>query len=196
MREKPQLRRAIVRALALLTILARCGLALDPTQPTGSYLRTAFTVEDGLPSNVVNAIVQTRNGFLWIGTDAGLVRFDGRHFTMIDFRGPRSAAQGVVRSLAEGPDGDLWVGTHFGLARIPSTTLDESDRPPSRFYHQSGKRDEITRLKFTHDGTLWVGTEDGLFRFDRGRFAPILSGAGIGQIEEAPDEMEIGRAHV
>lgn len=187
MRETPQLRRFIVHALGLLTIFARCGLALDPTQPAGGYIRTGFTVEDGLPSNVVNAILQTRNGFLWIGTDAGLARFDGRHFRMIDFRGPRSAAQGSVRTLAEGPNGDLWVGTHFGLARIPSTTPDKSDRPSSTFYHQSGKRDEITRLKFSHDGTLWVGTEDGLFRFDRSHFAPILSGAGIGQIEEASD---------
>jgi signal transduction histidine kinase/ligand-binding sensor domain-containing protein len=190
MREKPQLCRAIVHALALLTILARCGLALDPTQPAGSYIRTAFTVEDGLPSNVVNAIVQTRNGFLWIGTDAGLARFDGRHFTMIDFRGPRSAAQGVVRSLAEGPDGDLWVGTHFGLARIPTTAPDESDRWPSTFYHHgAGQSDEITSLKFTHDGALWVGTSDGLFRFDRGHFAAVLSGMGmgVGQIEEASD---------
>src|SRR5438270_394274 len=188
MREKPQLRRAIVHALALLTILARCGLALDPTQPAGSYIRTAFTVEDGLPSNVVNAIVQTRNGYLWIGTDAGLARFDGRHFTMIDFRGPRSAAQGVVRSLAEGPDGDLWVGTHFGLARIPSTALYQSDRSVSTFYHPGeAARDEITSLKFSRDGSLWVGTSDGLYRFDQGRFVSVLSGTGIGQIEEASD---------
>ena len=106
---------------------------------------------------------------------------------MIDFRGPRSSAQGVVQTLAEGPSGDLWVGTDFGLARIPSTAPDESDRSSSTFYHQSGKRDEITRLKFSHDGTLWVGTEDGLFRFERGHFVPVLSGGGIGQIEEAPD---------
>ena len=182
--EKAQLRKSVAHALTLLTVFARCGLALDPTQPAGSYIRTDFTVEDGLPSNVVNAILQTRNGFLWIGTDAGLARFNGRHFKLIDFRGPRSAAQGSVRTLAEGPDGDLWVGTHFGLARIPSTAPDGSDKWSSTFYHQSGKRDEITRLKFSHDGTLWVGTEDGLFRFDRGRFAPILSGAGVGQIEE------------
>src|ERR1700730_17623436 len=102
MRDKPQLRRAIVHALALLTI-APCGLALDPTQPAGSYIRTAFTVEDGLPSNVVNAIVQTRNGFLWIGTDAGLDRFDGRHFTPIYFCGRSSTPQGTVSNLAEGP---------------------------------------------------------------------------------------------
>ena len=177
----------LARRFFVLILVTTCALALDPTQPAASYIRTAFTVEDGLPSNVINTIVQTRNGFLWVGTDAGLARFNGRHFTMIDFRGPRSAAQGVVRTLAEGPDGDLWVGTHFGLARIPSTASDESDRPSSTFYHQSGKRDEITRLKFSHDGTLWVGTEDGLFRFDRGHFATVLSGMGIGQIEEALD---------
>src|SRR5258708_19485248 len=122
MRKKPQLRRSIAHALVVLTIFARCGLALDPTQRAGSYIRTGFTVEDGLPSNVVNAILQTRNGFLWIGTDAGLARFNGRHFKMIDFRGPRSAAQGSVRPLAEGPDRHLWVRTHFGLPRIPSTS--------------------------------------------------------------------------
>ncbi|MCU1261002.1 MAG: hypothetical protein JWO80_3887 [Bryobacterales bacterium] len=182
------MRRIIVHALGLLTIFAHCGLALDSTQPAGSYIRTGFTVEDGLPSNVVNAILQTRNGFLWIGTDAGLARFDGRHFTMIDFRGPRSAAQGVVRSLAEGPDGDLWVGTHFGLARIPTTAPGESDRWPSTFHHHGeGKSDEIANLKFTHDGTLWVGTNDGLFRFDHGHFAPVLSGMGVSQIEETSD---------
>src|SRR6202165_3833466 len=126
MGKKPQLRRAIGHALALLTILAPCGLALDPIQPAGSYIRTTFTVEDGLPSNVVNAILQTRNGFLWIGTDAGLARFNGRHFTPVDFGLPRSTSQSVVRSLAEGPDGDLWVGTNLGLARIPSTAPDYS----------------------------------------------------------------------
>src|SRR5580658_3207124 len=128
MREKPKLRRVVICALALLTIFSGYALALDPTQPASSYIRTAFTVEDGLPSNVVNVIAQTRNGFLWIGTDAGLARFDGRHFTPVNFRGPQSTAQGVVRSLAEAPDGDLWVATSFGLARISGAGLNNLDK--------------------------------------------------------------------
>src|SRR6266851_9731566 len=143
MLNRPSLCGVTVRLLILLAVAAQSVLAVDPNRSTTSFICTSFTVEDGLPSNVVNAILQTRNGFLWIGTDAGLARFNGRHFRMIDFRGPRSAAQGSVRTLAEGPDGDLWVGTHFGLARIPSTAPDESDRSASTFYHQSGKRDEI-----------------------------------------------------
>src|SRR5258708_9747591 len=136
MREKPQLRRAIVRALALLTILARCGLALDPTQPAASYIPTTFTVEDGLPSNVVNAILQTRNGFLWIGTDAGLARFNGRHFTPVDFGEPRSTSQGGVRAIAERPYGLLWVVTNPGLVRFPSTAPNDFDKSPSAWYHR------------------------------------------------------------
>jgi ligand-binding sensor domain-containing protein len=66
------------------------ALALDPHQPASSYLRTDFTVEDGLPDNQVNALAQTRNGFLWVGTDGGLARFDGEHFTQISLRGGRS----------------------------------------------------------------------------------------------------------
>lgn len=130
-------------------------------KPAGGYLRTAFTVEDELPSNVVRAIVQTRNGFLWMGTVAELVRFNGRSFTPVDFRRPRSLAQGAVRALAEGPDGDLWVGTHFGLTRIPNTAPDDFDTPLPTFYLQgAAKRDDIASLKFSRDGALWVGTED------------------------------------
>ena len=188
MPERPQFGRIAIRSLVLLAFVIRVALALDPTQPAGSYIRTDFSVEDGLPSNVVHAIIQTRDGFLWIGTDAGLARFNGRRFTPINFRGPRATAQGVVRALAEGPDGDLWVGTHFGLARIPNTARYQSDRSVATFYYPgAAARDEITCLKFSRDGALWVGTSDGLYRFTRGRFVSVLLGTGIGQIEEASD---------
>jgi ligand-binding sensor domain-containing protein len=49
------------------------ALALDPQ--ASSYLRADFTVEEGLPDDTVNAIAQTRNGFLWVGTSRGLSRF-------------------------------------------------------------------------------------------------------------------------
>jgi len=162
--------------------------AVDPSQPATSYIRTAFTVEDGLSSNVVNAIVQTRNGFLWIGTDAGLNRFDGRHFTPIYFRGPRATPQGMVAALAEGPDGDLWIGTSAGLVRIPRLALDRFDRSLSVFYHPgAGISDEITWLRFSRDGVLWVGTGAGLYRFVGNRFETVIARAAISRIEESAD---------
>jgi ligand-binding sensor domain-containing protein len=61
-------------------------------------------MEDGLPSNDVHAVVQTENGFLWVGTDAGLARFDGKRFTPINIRGG-VAQQIPVRSLLATPEG-------------------------------------------------------------------------------------------
>src|ERR1700751_1565161 len=102
---RSQSRKVSVALAIALTLALRPARAVDPNQRATNYTRTTFSVEDGLSSTVVNAIVQTRNGFLWVGTDAGLNLFDGRHFTPIYFRGPSSTPQGIVTSLAEGLDG-------------------------------------------------------------------------------------------
>ena len=92
-----------VHPLAVLFLHRSPGLVWlsTPSRPPADYIRTDFTVEDGLPSNVVNAIVQTRNGFLWVGTDAGLVRFNGSRFIPFELRHGQQT-QGSVRALAEG----------------------------------------------------------------------------------------------
>src|SRR5271169_2437171 len=180
--------RAIIGFSIVLTLATKSARAVDPKQPATSYLRNTFTVENGLSSNVVNAILQTGNGFLWIGTDAGLNRFNGRHFTPIYFRGTKSTPQGVVSTLAEGPDGDLWIGTSAGLARISRLALDQIDRSLSVFYHPgAGISDEITCLHFSRNGVLWVGTGAGLYRFVGNRFETAIPNASISRIEESAD---------
>jgi signal transduction histidine kinase/streptogramin lyase len=180
--------RATVGLSIVLTMAPRPSHGLDPNQPAASYIRTTFTVEDGLSSNVVNAIVQTQNGFLWIGTDAGLNRFDGRHFTPIYFRGPSSTPQGIVSSLAEGPDGDLWIGTNAGLVRIERPALDRFDPSVAVFYHPgTGMSDEISSLHCTRKGVLWVGTSAGLYRFVGNRFETVVPLVYVSRIEEGAD---------
>lgn len=180
--------RAIVRLLTLFAFATESVLAVDPNQPVRSYIRTSFTVEDGLSFNVVNAILQTRNGFLWIGTDAGLDRFNGRHFTPIYFRGPRSTTQGIVNALAEGPDGDLWIGTSAGLVRMASAALNQLERsPPALLHPGAGTSDQITSLHFSRDGTLWVGTYGGLYRLRGDRFETAIPRSSISRIEESAD---------
>ena len=177
---------SLIRIGALIALVAPSVMALDPRSPTSEFIRTDFTVEDGLPSNVVNAVVQTRNGFLWVGTDAGLVRFNGRRFIPIEFRSPLRSPQGSVRALVEGPDGDLWIGTGAGIARIPRRALDVFDQSSIVFYHPGADlTDEIHCLRFSPDGSLWVGTEDGLFRFTSGRFVSILPRVVVNRIQKA-----------
>ena len=146
------------------------GRALDSGQPASPYLRTVFTTEDGLPDNVVNAIVQTANGFLWLGTDGGLARFDGHRFTAVHLRG-EVANESPVQSLLEAPNGDLWVGTDAGLAQLPKAALDHFDRSMVKIYHLGiGLSDQIMCIHMSQDGVLWLGTNRGLYSMNQGRF--------------------------
>jgi ligand-binding sensor domain-containing protein len=143
-REKAGFRRTAIAVLILQMGLVWQALALDPKG--SSYLRADFTVEQGLPDNEVNAITQTRNGFLWVGTDGGLARFDGEHFTQIRLRSGKSK-EVLVSYLLTAADGALWVGTDSGLAYIPSAAQDHFDRSLVTMYHPgAGPSDRIACL--------------------------------------------------
>jgi signal transduction histidine kinase/ligand-binding sensor domain-containing protein len=181
---KARFRRTTIGVLILQMWLVGQALALDP-QASG-YLRKDFTVEEGLPDNEVNAITQTRNGFLWVGTDGGLARFDGQHFSQIRLRtGKRKEIP--VSFLVTAPDGALWVGTDSGLAHIPSEALDHFDRSLVTMYHPgAGPSDRIACL-LIRDGVLWVGTAHGLYRFDRDHFVPIIPDEPISTMDQTSD---------
>lgn len=182
-----RVRRIAFSYIVVVTALTTCGMALDPKQPITSHLRRNFTVEDGLPDNVVNAIVQTHNGFLWVGTHGGLARFDGEHFTSIHFHGSASQGQ-IVHSLATTSDGDLWVGTDAGLERIPSAALDHFDPSLATLYQVgAGTSNEIICLHYSREGVLWVGTSQGLYRMDGDRFVPVIPQDSVSRIEEDSD---------
>ena len=180
---------AVLRPCVVLFLIVASGSgrALDSGQPASPYLRTVFTTEDGLPDNVVNAIVQTANGFLWLGTDGGLARFDGHRFTAVHLRGG-VANESPVQSLLEAPNGDLWVGTDAGLAQLPKAALDHFDRSLVKTYHLGiGLSDQIMCIHMSRDGVLWLGTSRGLYSLNQGHFVPVIPGESISRIEGAPD---------
>jgi ligand-binding sensor domain-containing protein len=176
--------RAVCALVTVLVSLGNPALALDESQGTSSFVRKNFTVEDGLLSNVVHVVLQTRDGFLWVGTKEGLLRFDGRHFTPIDFLPQASPVSAVA--LEEAPDGALWVGTTGGLARIASGEGNESGQITSSMYHPgTGDADSIQCLHFSRSGDLYVGTIAGLYRFDHGRFVTLIPNLWTSRIEES-----------
>src|ERR1700735_636353 len=109
-------------AAALLLCGAWPAAALEPTTSLASYGRQAWAMENGLPQNTVQALAQTKDGFLWLGTEAGLVRFDGVEFQTYD-RNSSSGSPGPalpgndIRCLLASADGALWIGTNAGLVR-------------------------------------------------------------------------------
>jgi signal transduction histidine kinase/ligand-binding sensor domain-containing protein len=175
--------------VAAFTTLIPGALALNPVQLAPSdYVRKNFTIEDGLPDSHVNAIVQSQNGYLWIGTEGGLARFDGQHFTLVQFRGENSR-EVAVHSLLSGSNGDLWVGTDSGLEHVPKTAADHFDRTLVRLYHPgAGLSDQVMCLHLNREGVLWVGTNRGLYLLDHGNFVTVIAKEMISRIEGASND--------
>ena len=188
---------AILRACKwqLLTILGTClfvpvACAVAPSEASieSDYVRTDFTIEDGLPDNTVNVIVQTQNGLLWVGTESGLASFDGRIFTPVRLRIPGAAPPGAVSALVEGADGDLWVGSDAGIVRIPKSDLNDPYLATSTAYRLGKEQsDEVEALFKARDGTIWAGTNHGLYRFDGHRFVSQLASIYVSRIKQALD---------
>ena len=79
-----------------------------------NYFMRTWQVEQGLPQNKVTAVVQTRDGYLWVGTYNGLARFDGVRFAVFDDNNTPELHSSRITSLFEAADGTLWIGTESG----------------------------------------------------------------------------------
>ncbi len=151
-------------SLALLLLFCRAALALEPSTPLDRYGRQTWVMENGLPQNTVQALAQTRDGYVWLGTEAGLVRFDGLSFAVFDERSKPALPSGDIRCLLAASDGALWIGTGNGLARMKDgivTSFTTKDGLPENGI-LSVSEDEV--------GALWVSTNAGWARLAGERF--------------------------
>ena len=153
-----------------LTLLPAAVLSIAMWAQTQHRL----TAEDGLPSNTVRNIVQDRQGFLWLGTDNGLCRYDGTQVRV--FRIPENGIDQFVRSLTANGD-SLVLSTQRGVFSF-SLSTETFHRLEGQEMQQTGRGDRLQ----TQDGCLWVGTwEEGLMLMaDNERPQQLLSPARDG----------------
>ena len=145
--------------------------ALDPTATLPQLLHRQWDVDDGLPHASVRSLAQSPDGFLWVGTQSGLARFDGIAFEVFDHKSSPLFANDQIESLAVDRAGVLWVGTYGGgLLRLEGGNL-------RRFGREDGLTvQEILELAIDPGGNLWVGTHGGgVLRFADGRTAAITA---------------------
>jgi signal transduction histidine kinase/ligand-binding sensor domain-containing protein len=164
-----------VRLVATTMLLgcAALGLALEPSTPLASYGRQAWAMENGLPQNTVQALVQTRDGFVWLGTEVGLVRFDGNGFQLFDRNTNPSLPGNDVRCLLETGDGALWIGTSEGLTRWVDGTV-------TSFTTREGlPGNGIVGLHPDGRGGIWIETTSGPAEFENGRWKPAKPESAI-----------------
>jgi diguanylate cyclase (GGDEF)-like protein len=166
-------------------------IALAVPLPTGAeepkqlsqYVHDRWNQRDGLPHNLVEGVVASRKGYLWLGTQEGLVRFDGVRFRVFDRLGTPGLAGDEVFSLHEDPSGDLWIGTSSGLSRMRGERFEAID---------TGDGGPIAIHSLESDGRdLWAGTRKGLRRFRNGSWSSVrgadgLPDDGISALSRAP----------
>ncbi len=159
------LRIAIIGSILLPgAALLFCGRvsALDSSKAVTQYSIKSWQAQEGLPQNTVTSMVQTRDGYLWCGTEEGLCRFDGVRFTIFNKNNSPGLVHNYVTSLYEDRDGVLWIGTWAGLCFMKDGTF--------RAY-SSDKIDfagGVAGISGSADGTVWVGVGDGLIKINGG----------------------------
>ena len=167
-----------VAIFIVLILLWACGLTLCLGLAGGPAMAAAstrwaqadivfqhLTTANGLPQGTATALVEDRNGFLWVGTQGGLARWDGQRFHVYRSQtgDPYSLPDSFVNALYLDSAGNLWVGTNDGLARY----LPDQDRFQI-FSAGVGGLSHVTVNAITGDGKggIWVGTEGGLDHID------------------------------
>jgi signal transduction histidine kinase/ligand-binding sensor domain-containing protein len=156
--------RAVVCVLFSALLFAHAAGGLDPNTALTQYGHTAWRVRDGHFAGPPGAIAQTQDGFLWIGTDTGLIRFDG--VKLEPWRPPAGSSlpDDRIIDLLAARDGSLWIGTANGLAQW---------RAPNLMVHARVGR--FGSLLEDRRGTIWAGHTRApelppLCRFERGDF--------------------------
>ncbi len=180
----------VAAAVAFCPALARAD-GLDPDTALRELLLTRWTTEDGLPSNTLNDVVQSPDGYLWVTSYNGLLRFDGLTFTAFDQQAAPAAGEGRVElrssrfyDLVRDADGTLWIGT-YGDGVL-------SYRHGRFRLHRDGLRGTVRSILPLGSEQLWVGTSDfGAFEYRDGGFRqvehPELRSASVRAIAKDAD---------
>lgn len=166
----PILRR-VTRTAAFLAVAAYgiAGLqtaAQSTARPIRSYRHASWKVDQGLPHDRVQAVAQTLDGYLWLGTPQGLARFDGFTFSTFDRQHVPVLRSNDVRSLLADRDGNLWIGTETGgVVRL------RDDKFLGFGAAEGVAAGPVRAIAQDAAGAVWIAVaSSGLFRFDGQRF--------------------------
>lgn len=152
------------------------ALAQDsPTPLSDVFTFTTWTDKDGLPPGSIRAFAQDADGYLWLGGDAGVVRFDGLRFVPWDGLGLEPLPHRWISSLLAARDRSLWIGFIDGgaVARVKNGRVQIYDKPG-----EIGTT-YTTSLIEDRSGAVWMASESGLHRFHHDRWEQVGSASGL-----------------
>lgn len=133
-----------------LLAASQCAFALNPALEVSQYAHKSWPIGEGLLKGRVMSIAQTPDGYLWLGTEFGLLRFDGVRTTAWEPPPNQHLPSDYIRSLLVGRDGTLWIGTGKGLASWKDGKLTTYAELAGVIIAPAGLFEDRT-------GSIWVG---------------------------------------
>src|SRR4051812_16867426 len=153
-------RRAVVLAAVLLAISPREALALDASKRLSGCTVDTWRSRDGLPGAWVRAIVQSRDGYLWLGTQGGLARYGGGRMVMVQPDRTFEEAADVM-GLHAAHDGTLWLLPSRGAPVCLRSGVFGSCFSGGERFPDNGR---VADIHEDADGTIWLASPDGIRR--------------------------------
>jgi ligand-binding sensor domain-containing protein/signal transduction histidine kinase len=173
-------------------------LALNPALDILQYNCQTWGRRNGLPANGISSITQTKDGYLWLGSAIGLVRFDGTEFQVVDLgQLPDAWSSGIVDGLASAGNGGLWVGlesSSFGYCDGQTFSF----RARETWAHVDSSLQYVRSVLESKAGTLWLGTDKAVLRLTGsgayeeviGSSTNALNRATIGNVYDCNEDRE------
>jgi len=164
------MRQKTIKKIFYLTLVVFNGLlySFSPSKAINFLQHKMWTMEDGLPINSLTAITQSADGFLWIGSEAGLIRFDGVSFETFNHENVPLFTGDIVYGVIEDRQGTIWTATRGdGVIRFKKGKFDSLKKEDGLLCNQ------ISCLMESTDGLIWVGTRNGLNIVNKGEITSV-----------------------
>ena len=171
----------LLKTILILALISMCcgfpGLlfALEMNRKLSQYVHKSWQIEDGLPQNSINDITQTRDGYIWLATEEGLVRFDGISFTIFDKQNTKELKHNTINTFFVDSSGNFWIGT------LDSGLILYKNERFKFFTTQDGlSSDQIKAINEDENGDLFIGTQqNGLNILKNGKFTSYTIKDGL-----------------
>jgi ligand-binding sensor domain-containing protein len=163
-----------VISLVACGFLSLAALGVLKAAPLPAYQHQSWSTSEGLPQSSIHQIFHARDGYLWLATEGGAVRFDGARFQVLEHANDSNFFSDDVRSIAQDEGGHLWFGTADGLIELSggrTKRYAEVDGLPSA---------AVLSVSAGSDGAVVVATTAGTVSFAGGQFLPVRAAADAG----------------
>ena len=171
------IKKVIFVARAIIVVFFWMGVhpstlaALDPEKNLSNYIHHTWTTREGLPQDTIYSIVQDSQGYIWIGTDRGLVRFDGLEFKLFNKSNTHALKNDSITALFLASDKTLWIGTYGGGITLYKNNQFLFPAPPDDLPNHF-----VQSITEDRENNIWIGTlGGGIIHFDGTLFSSITT---------------------